>query len=155
MEEVVPPIANLTIIAYIFFPNVYLSSRPVMGPALDMGVERLRQVYNINATLRYVGAFEMTTYEELVDRTDMAFEFIERQWDRNGQLAFVTTGSEEQIAIGQMARGPLQLRHQTLDKVFLMKFLHKFPASTHRHNNKVLSYPVNVQGSYNLHLRAI
>ena len=84
---------NLTIVAYVFYPAVYLSSRPYVGPALDMGAERLRSLYNFNVSVQYVGSYNWSTVQEMYDHVYLVSQFYERSWDRNGVMVLLSPGS--------------------------------------------------------------
>ncbi|GAV06731.1 hypothetical protein RvY_16671 [Ramazzottius varieornatus] len=92
MGSVNPPALNLTIVSYILLPPVLLSSRPFNGPALDLGAERLRTVHNFNVTLKYIGSFNWSTVDGMVENTYLVSRYFAQEWDRNGVVVLHAPG---------------------------------------------------------------
>ena len=105
-----PPLLNITVVSYVPYPAVFLSSRPFTGPALDMGVQRLRDLYNFNVSHKYIGSCSWWTIDDMLANTDYVSKYVYQEYGwqpkrPNEVLAFIGSGSFEQAVIGQLARG--------------------------------------------------
>ena len=88
----IPPVLNITIVSYIYFHPDLLSSRPFNGPAIELGVQYLRETYNFNVTLQYVGDDSICSVPDLVANVYRVASFFYHRWDRNGIIALVFPG---------------------------------------------------------------
>ncbi|GAU97190.1 hypothetical protein RvY_08532 [Ramazzottius varieornatus] len=104
MEPAPLPLLNLTIVTYVLYPAVLLSSRPFIGPALDMAGERLRYLFNFNVTVEYIGSYNWSTVQGMVDNVYLVHQFYEKTWDRNGVVVLLTPGTDEVSGLGDLAR---------------------------------------------------
>ena len=95
---------NITIVTYILFPTAFLTSRQFTGPALDMGVDRLRNLYHFNVTHRYLGSYNWSTIQGQVDNLYLVSKFYYTEWDRNGLFVLLSPGLEETFGLASLAR---------------------------------------------------
>ncbi|GAU89906.1 hypothetical protein RvY_02401 [Ramazzottius varieornatus] len=85
-------VANVTIVTYVLYPTAFLTSIQFTGPALDMGVERLRNEYHFNVTHRYVGSYNWSTIQGMVENLYLVAKFYYNEWDGNGLFALISSG---------------------------------------------------------------
>ena len=111
-----PPGLNITIISYLFYAADFLPIRPYCGPALELGVQRLRNVYGFNATLKYVGDPSIKNVPDIVANVYRVTDFYFNKWNRNGVFAMIVL---DEIS-GQ------QYSKFKLDCFFLIQELKKF-----------------------------
>ena len=88
----IPPVLNITIVSYVYFYPDLLSSIVYTGPGIQLGVEYLREAYNFNVTLQYVGHESIRNLPDLAADVYRVASFYYHEWDRNGIIAFVLPG---------------------------------------------------------------
>ncbi|GAV09538.1 hypothetical protein RvY_19055-1 [Ramazzottius varieornatus] len=96
---------NITIVSYLFYAADFMPTRPYCGPALELGVQRLRDVYGFNATLRYVGDPAIKSVPDIVANVYRVADFYNNKWDGNGVFAMIVPGTEEIFPLGQLSAG--------------------------------------------------
>ncbi|GAV09530.1 hypothetical protein RvY_19052 [Ramazzottius varieornatus] len=88
----VVPVLNITIITYIYLHPDILPGLPYTGPGFELGAQHLRERYNFNATLIYVGDENIRSIADLVADVYRVAEFYYGEWDRNGLVALILPG---------------------------------------------------------------
>ena len=88
----IPPVLNITIVSYVYFHSDLLLSRVYNGPGIQLGAEYIREAYNFNVTLQYVGHESIRNVPDLVANVYRVASFYYSKWDRNGLIALVLPG---------------------------------------------------------------
>ena len=87
------PLLNLTIVSYLIFPPVIQSSKQFLSTPFDMGLERLRNLYHLNASLYYLGSPTTNTTSGMIEQLYRIPQFYHTQWDRNGLFVLICPGT--------------------------------------------------------------